>query len=262
MDFPILIETGSARIPLHTLLETAGIFTGFRYFLYLRKKRKDVIEQPNRVWIVIGAIFGALLGSRLLGALENPGAWIASEHPLLYFYQNKTVVGGFLGGLVGVELMKKYIGEKKASGDLFVFPMILALIIGRIGCFSMGVYEETYGLPASLPWALDLGDGIPRHPVTLYEIIFLGLVWWVLLRTQKKPATGKRRAVQDLYDQLPAVPLCARLHQTTLLFALGPFQHTACLFAGYPVLSSLYPATEKIACCLCLKEAIPTTTLR
>lgn len=185
MDFPILIETGSARIPLHTLLETAGIFTGFRYFLYLRKKRKDVIEQPNRVWIVIGAIFGALLGSRLLGALENPGAWIASEHPLLYFYQNKTVVGGFLGGLVGVELMKKYIGEKKASGDLFVFPMILALIIGRIGCFSMGVYEETYGLPASLPWALDLGDGIPRHPVTLYEIIFLGLVWWVLLRTQK-----------------------------------------------------------------------------
>lgn len=185
MDFPILIETGSARIPLHTLLETAGIFTGFRYFLYLRKKRKDVIEQPNRVWIVIGAIFGALLGSRLLGALENPGAWIASEHPLLYFYQNKTVVGGFLGGLVGVELMKKYIGEKKASGDLFVFPMILALIIGRIGCFSMGVYEETYGLPASLPWALDLGDGIPRHPVTLYEIIFLGLLWWVLLRTQK-----------------------------------------------------------------------------
>ena len=185
MDFPILIETGSARIPLHTLLETAGIFTGFRYFLYLRKKRNDVIEQPNRVWIVIGAIFGALLGSRLLGALENPGAWIASEHPLLYFYQNKTVVGGFLGGLVGVELMKKYIGEKKASGDLFVFPMILALIIGRIGCFSMGVYEETYGLPASLPWALDLGDGIPRHPVTLYEIIFLGLLWWVLLRTQK-----------------------------------------------------------------------------
>ena len=32
---------------------------------------------------------------------------------------------------------------------------------------------------------MDLGDGIPRHPVTLYEIIFLGLVWWVLLRTQK-----------------------------------------------------------------------------
>lgn len=171
-------------MPLHTVLETAGIFIGFRYFLHLRKKRTDVIEQQNRIWIIIGAIFGALLGSRLLGALEDPQAWMASENPFLYFYQNKTVVGGFLGGLFGVELIKKYIGEKKASGDLFVFPMILALIIGRVGCFSMGVYEETYGLPSSIPWGMDLGDGTSRHPVTLYEIIFLSVLWILLQRTQ------------------------------------------------------------------------------
>jgi hypothetical protein len=41
----------------------------------------------------------------------------------------------------------------------------------------MGVYEETYGLPSSLPWAMDLGDGIQRHPVALYEIIFLIALW-------------------------------------------------------------------------------------
>ena len=185
MNFPIQIEVGSASIPLHTVLETAGIFIGFRYFLHLRKKRNDVIEQQNRIWIIIGAIFGALLGSRLLGALENPVAWMASENPFLYFYQNKTVVGGFLGGLVGVELVKKYIGEKKASGDLFVFPMILALVIGRMGCFSMGVYEETYGSPTAFALGMDLGDGIPRHPVTLYEISFLVLLWILLLRIQK-----------------------------------------------------------------------------
>ncbi|MBD0296429.1 MAG: prolipoprotein diacylglyceryl transferase [Flavisolibacter sp.] len=188
MQFPVQLHLGSFTIPLHAVLETLGIFIGFRYFLFLRRKQSDPIESSNRIWIIIGALFGALFGSRLIGALEQPIAWQQSLHPLLYFYQNKTVVGGFLGGLAGVELIKKWIGEKKSSGDLFVSPLILALIIGRFGCFSMGVYEETYGLPTTLPWGMNLGDGMLRHPVTLYEILFLMLLWMVLYTIRKKIA--------------------------------------------------------------------------
>lgn len=90
-----------------------------------------------------------------------------------------------MGGLAGVELVKYCIGEKTASGDLFTYPIILALIIGRIGCFSMGIYEETYGLPTGLPWGLNLGDNIRRHPVCLYEIIFLILLWKTLTQMEK-----------------------------------------------------------------------------
>jgi phosphatidylglycerol:prolipoprotein diacylglycerol transferase len=188
MHFPVQVHIGSLAIPLHAVLETAGIFIGFRLFLHQRRKRGDVIEESNRVWIVIGAIFGALLGSRLIGALENPAAWFRSENPLLHFYQNKTVVGGFLGGLFGVEVCKKFIGERKASGDLFVFPMLLALMIGRVGCFSMGVYEETYGLPTTFFTGMNLGDGMLRHPATLYEILFLGLLWLALHQLKQRTA--------------------------------------------------------------------------
>ena len=167
------------------LLESLGIFIGFRYFLYLRKKRGDVIEQTNRTWIIIAAIFGAVFGSRLIGALENPPAWLHADSRWIYFFQNKTVLGGFLGSLVLVELVKKIIGERRASGDLFVYPVVLALIIGRIGCFSMGIYEETYGVESSLPWAMNLGDGLRRHPVALYEIIFLIFLWAALKWGQK-----------------------------------------------------------------------------
>lgn len=186
VQFPVTIHIGSLVVPLHAVLETAGIFVGFRFFLHLRKKRGDVIEESNRIWIIIGAIFGALLGSRLLGALENPAAWLHAKNGLLYFYQNKTVVGGFLGGLIGVEVFKKYLGEQKASGDLFVFPILLALMIGRIGCFSMGVYEETYGLPTHFFTGMNLGDGVLRHPVTLYEILFLIVLWITLYGVLKK----------------------------------------------------------------------------
>jgi len=159
---------------------------GFKYFQYLRRKQGDRLTSGNRSWVIVGAIFGALIGSRLLGGLENPPLIRSADNVFLYFYQNKTVVGGFLGGLVGVEWMKKRIGETRSSGDLFVKPLLLALIIGRIGCFSMGVHEETYGLSTALPWGMDLGDGLKRHPVTLYEIGFLIVLWGFINRMQKK----------------------------------------------------------------------------
>ena len=171
---------------MHVVFEVLAFFIGFRYFLWLRKKRGDAIKTPNRTWIIIGAIIGALIGSRLIGGLEDPTQITKANNVLFYFYQNKTVLGGFLGGLTGVEIVKKIIKEKGASGDLFVYPIILALIIGRMGCFSMGIYEETYGTVTTLPWGMNLGDGLIRHPVSLYEIIFLWVLWVCLWIVQKK----------------------------------------------------------------------------
>jgi prolipoprotein diacylglyceryltransferase len=186
LHFPVTISIGSWQVPLHNITELIGIFIGFRYFIYLRRKNGDAINSPNRVWILIAAIFGSFIGSRLIGGLENPGLLKQANNLFIYFYENKTVLGGFLGGLFAVEAAKKMISETKASGDLFVFPIILALIIGRIGCFSMGVYEETYGTPTLLPWGMDLGDGQKRHPVALYEILFLFLLWILIVQTEKK----------------------------------------------------------------------------
>src|SRR5258706_9778695 len=59
------------------------------------------------------------------------------------------------------------------------------MIIGRIGCLSMGVYEETYGTVTDLPWGMNLGDGELRHPVALYEIFFLVILWFIFSRIKK-----------------------------------------------------------------------------
>jgi len=186
VNFPVVIHIGSFSVTLHAVMETLAFFLGFRYFLFLRKKQGDLYSSSSRVWVIIGAIFGALIGSRLIGSLERPQEILLTNNLADYIYNNKTVVGGFLGGLFGVELTKKIIGEKKASGDLFVYPMILALVIGRIGCFSMGVYEETYGVETGLPWGMNLGDGMLRHPATIYEIFFLLFLWISLRKVHKK----------------------------------------------------------------------------
>lgn len=185
MHFPVTISFGNTTFPLHGIIEFAAYFIGFRYFLYLRKKQKDAISTTNRLWILIGAIAGSIIGSRIAGGLEDPLQLKITDNIFWYFYQNKTVLGGFLGGLWGVEIIKKTIGEKSSSGDLFTYQLILALIIGRIGCFSMGVYEETYGTETGFFTGMNLGDGKMRHPVTLYEIAFL-LVLWILLKQMEK----------------------------------------------------------------------------
>jgi phosphatidylglycerol---prolipoprotein diacylglyceryl transferase len=182
LQFPFYIHIGEYKILLHSILEPVAFFVGFRYFLFLKKSKGDVINSDNRTWIVIAVIFGALIGSRLIGGLEDPAKMVKADNILLHFYLNKTVLGGFLGGLFAVELVKKLIKENNSSGDLFVYPIIFALIIGRIGCFSMGIYEETYGSVTSFAAGMNLGDGLTRHPVALYEILFL-IFLWITFRT-------------------------------------------------------------------------------
>jgi phosphatidylglycerol---prolipoprotein diacylglyceryl transferase len=99
------------------------------------------------------------------------------------FLQGKTVVGALLGGLIGVELTKKMIGVKQSTGDVFVYPLIVGMTIGRVGCFLTGLSDRTYGIATSLPWGIDFGDGISRHPTQLYEIAFLlGLILFLKWR--------------------------------------------------------------------------------
>ncbi|MDX1936290.1 MAG: diacylglyceryl transferase, partial [Flavihumibacter sp.] len=105
MNFPFSIQIGEIKLLWHSLLEPVAFFIGFRFFLYLRKRQGDVIRK-NRVWILMAAIFGALIGSRILGGLEDPRQIAIADNVWIYFYQNKTVLGGFLGGLWGVELVK------------------------------------------------------------------------------------------------------------------------------------------------------------
>ena len=100
-------------------------------------------------------------------------------------------MGGLFGGLLGVEIAKKIIGEKRSSGDLFAFPIILGIFIGRIGCFLSGTNEFTYGIETTSIFGMDLGDGMLRHPLAFYELVFLVLLVIALKQIQKKKILKK-----------------------------------------------------------------------
>ena len=175
MNFPIIFEIQGQTYHLHFIFEVLAFFIGVRYYYFLKRNHHDKISDINRLWIMLGAMIGALLGSRLIAAFEIKDFFQHAN--FLEFYNNKTVLGGFLGGLFGVEGMKKVIGEKESSGDLYVLPIILALFIGRIGCFSMGIAEQTFGIETQFFTGMNLGDGEMRHPIMLYEMAFLAVLF-------------------------------------------------------------------------------------
>jgi phosphatidylglycerol---prolipoprotein diacylglyceryl transferase len=171
-------------VNMHLVLEYLAFFLAFRYYVFLRKGSQDSISSLNRLSIILGAALGALVGSRLVGYLENPIVTISKEN-IIQLLNTKTIMGGLFGGLLGVEISKKIIGETKSSGDLFVFPIILGIFIGRIGCFLSGVNEFTYGKETASVFGMNLGDGVLRHPLALYELVFLTILFIGLKKLQK-----------------------------------------------------------------------------
>lgn len=177
-------------INVHLILEYVAFFAAYRYYVYLRKQTVDPIASSNRLSIILGAAVGAFLGSRIVAFLENPV--FEPSVSLLYIYNLKTIMGGLFGGLLGVEIIKWKINEKNSSGDLFTLPLIVGIFIGRIGCFLSGTKEFTYGAITEFTTGMDLGDGLKRHPLTLYELVFLAILFFALRKIyrQKKLESG------------------------------------------------------------------------
>jgi len=159
----------------HTLFEVGAYFVGMRLFLWQRRRLAlPVLDDRDRsLWIGVAAIVGAALGAKLGYWIEDPRNAFADFPNWRHLLEGKTIVGALLGGLVGVESVKRAIGAHGSSGDAFALPLIVGIAIGRIGCFLAGLDDHTYGNPTRLPWGVDFGDGVPRHPTQLYEIVFL-----------------------------------------------------------------------------------------
>ena len=130
-------------------------------------------------WFIAVAM-GAVAGAWLAGSLNT----LRDAHPAL----SHSIAGALVGAIAGVEIYKRLRGIEGSTGAAFAGSFGAGVVVGRIGCLMAGLPDRTYGTPTTLPWAVDLGDGIGRHPVQLYEsgamLLFLAAyVWGLAVRT-------------------------------------------------------------------------------
>lgn len=172
MTFPYFLWLGPFKLHPHLIFELLAYSVGFQLWR-LRSKRMSPNTPPmttdHKIWLLVACVLGAAIGARLLAWLETPwdptsGQWLMP---------GKTIAGGLLGGWGAIEFTKHHLGITYRTGDAYVLPLCIGIALGRIGCFLTGLDDHTYGIATSGPWAVDFGDGIPRHPTQLYEAVFL-----------------------------------------------------------------------------------------
>jgi phosphatidylglycerol:prolipoprotein diacylglycerol transferase len=175
MTFPAYLPFFDTKLHPHLVFESLGYFAGARiYFAQRRRARESALPLEQNLWLLVGCIFGAWAGSKLLAWVEMPRYYLelARTDPVALF-GGKTIVGGLLGGWAGIEFAKKCLGLTRSTGDAFVWPLAIGTAIGRLGCFFTGLSDHTYGIATTLPWGVDFGDGVRRHPTQLYESLFV-----------------------------------------------------------------------------------------
>lgn len=115
----------------------------------------------------LALVAGAALGGYGLGTLNLA----LSGAPGI----GRSIVGALAGAIAAIEGYKARRGIKTSTGLIFVASFPISVAVGRIGCYLSGLPDMTYGTPTTLPWGHDFGDGIPRHPVQLYESAAMAL---------------------------------------------------------------------------------------
>jgi len=187
MTFPVYIPVGAFKLHPHLVFETAAYAVAFRAYLLMRKRVGDALDDADRWWMIAAAAMGAVLGSKVLYWFEDPFLTLGYWRDPAYLMGGKTIVGAFIGGLFAVETAKRLLGITRRTGDLFAVPLCVGIAIGRIGCFLTGLEDHTTGSSTSLPWGVNFGDGIARHPTQLYEVLFALALGAFLWRRMQRP---------------------------------------------------------------------------
>ena len=187
---PIAIDFGLLKISWYGLTWSTSIIVA--YFIskaIFKKEKKDL----GLTTIFIQYIFlGALLGARIFDVLYyHFDEFIA--RPMLMF---EIMNGGLAshGAMIGV-CLSLLLFVRKYKDFSFIWcldrvAMVMPLLGGfvRIGNF---INSELYGKASTLPWAVifPISDpaALPRHPVQLYEALWLFIcfaIFWFIYKTK------------------------------------------------------------------------------
>jgi prolipoprotein diacylglyceryltransferase len=176
---------------LHLLTDlfaaACGAFSGWAFYRHGLKPSGYTASAQRELGYWATLSFAALLGAFWFGTFNLHLSGIEGI--------GRSAFGALFGGIAGVELWKAFKRRSGSTGVVYVVPLSVGMILGRVGCQFAGLDDMTYGAPTSLPWGWDFGDGILRHPSPLYEslamVIFLaGFFAWFRRAPQSAATTG------------------------------------------------------------------------
>ena len=187
---PIALDLGFLRISWYGLTWSLSIIVGY---LMTRKIFKNEYKNLDLSTIYVQYTFiSSMLGARVFDVLYYHFDAFLSR-PIMIFEIWKGGLASH-GAVLGV-LLAMYFFSKKQN---FTFEWcvdraaLMAPLLGGFIRFGNFINGELYGKASNLPWAVIFPytdyEMIPRHPVQLYEMLWLfacaAFFWWIYYSKQ------------------------------------------------------------------------------
>jgi phosphatidylglycerol:prolipoprotein diacylglycerol transferase len=148
--------------------------------------------------LAISSLAGAFVGARLYFIAQNDAAAYLREPWRVFMIWEGGLA--FFGGLFGAILVALMYAKRRRvpfarAADVFAPAIPVASAIGRIPCWLAGM---DYGTATTLPWGVVYthpssyapNDGVPRHPVQVYELLGDLLIAGALLKLRGRLPQG------------------------------------------------------------------------
>ncbi|MFA6088408.1 MAG: prolipoprotein diacylglyceryl transferase family protein [Candidatus Woesearchaeota archaeon] len=191
---PVLFNIGNVPVTSYAFFVILGLIAGLLVYYYLAKKEK--LHSENSFYVLVAGLCGGILGAKIPIWILNFPLLLQTNNVAL-FLSGRTIIGGLIGGTIAVIIVKKVLKINQKLGNLFAPAIALGVAIGRIGCFFAGC---CYGTPTTLPWGVDFGDGLLRHPTQIYESIFMfGMFIFLIIKQNKNTKQKKSKEIKPGY---------------------------------------------------------------
>lgn len=183
-DFnPVLLKIGPVQIHWYGVMYLVAFGLAWALGQWRAKNSRGLWSKDGVndliFYCVVGVIIGGRLGYMLFYSLPS---LLADPMSSLKVWQGGM---SFHGGLLGVLVSMWWYAKRhhKTFFDVadFTAPLVpLGIAAGRLGNF---INSELVGNVTSLPWGMIFPtvDDLPRHPSQLYELLFEGIVLFLIV---------------------------------------------------------------------------------
>lgn len=187
--YPELLRIGNFAISSFGLMVALAFLAGY-WIASLEFKRKK-LDDKLLGNILLLSMLGGIGGAKLMYIFENVplSDFISSPFTHIFSRGGLTFYGGFIGAvlLFWILTVKNKVSFFKVM-DAMAPALAIGHSIGRIGCFLVG---DDYGIKSDVPWAVAFPKGLPPttdpvHPTQVYEVILMGLIFFVLWKLRKR----------------------------------------------------------------------------
>lgn len=183
----MLFQVNGFQVESYPVFIIMALITGI--LLYRGQLRQERIQGWDAFYIAVFALTGGILGAKLPILMMHWQELKTAPSELASVLSGRTIVGGLVGGFAATWGGKKLFGIKERLGNQIAIPLAAAMAVGRIGCLLRGC---CYGEATTLPWGVDFGDHILRHPTQAYEIGFdIILAFYLIWRKRQGVKPGE-----------------------------------------------------------------------